>query len=335
MTNLPQLDGYRTPLVGVVAGGRGALAGPSVRLSQQVRSQLEEAGIAAVVLTDGISLSEALARERLTIMLDVTYGRYGRLETVARSAGLAFVGTGARQAEVYDKIRLKNALLAAGAHTPHHQVLDFHNQEDAWPLIRCFRGPVVVKPATADLLSEGVRWFPAADPDDPAIRSHVEELFGMDQVVLVEEYVPGTEICAGFRHAGRSVESFPALTVVKDEILFDHEVKTRQDYSFASVDLPEPVRTEVDRVGRLLAAEFLVSGYWYINAMVTDEGRVSTFDAGTTVGLSDKSYFPAAARFVGLTVRDLVHRQFVEPVLALSGQGSRSKLDDAAQEVML
>jgi D-alanine-D-alanine ligase len=329
MMKIPEEIGrcdHRAPLVGVAAGGRGALAGSSVHLAKQVWEQLDEAGIPAVALEDGASLAEALARRGLTILQDVTYGRYGRLEMIARSAGLAFVGTGARQAEVYDKVRLKTALLAGGAHTPPHQVLDFHNQADAWPLIIGFNGAVVVKPATADLLSQGVRWFPSADPDDPGLRHHVEDLFRIDQVVLVEELVPGTEICVGFRCTELGMEMFPALTVIKDDLLFDHAVKTAKNYRFAPVELPARVLDEVERVGRLLAAEFLISGYWYLNAMVTEEGQVSVFDAGTTVGLGEKSYFPMAAELRGLSVRQLVHHQFIEPVLALLGRDREAAL---------
>ncbi|MEU5464746.1 hypothetical protein AB0H06_24555 [Streptomyces althioticus] len=320
------------PLVGVAAGGRGGLAASSVRLAERVQGQIEEAGIGAVVLHEGASLAEALAQGRLTVLQDVTYGRYGRLEAVAASAGLPFLGTGARQAEVYDKVRLKTALLAGGASTPRHQVLDFHNLADAWPLIDLFDGPVVVKPATADLLSEGVRWFPAADPADAELRRHVERLFLTDQIVLLEELVAGTEVCAGFRSSDDGLEMFPVLTVVKDEVLFDHEVKTHQRYRFAPVTLSGRVLREIERVGRLLAAEFHVSGYWYVNAMVTADERVSVFDAGTTVGLGDKSYFPAAARLAGLTVRQLVHHQFVEPVLSLLQREHGSSMPSVQRE---
>jgi hypothetical protein len=63
-----------------------------------------------------------------------------------------------------------------------------------------------------------------------------------------------------------------------------------------------------------MALEFDLAGCFYVNAIVADDGAVSVFDAGATVGLTEHSYFPAAAALRGEGIDALLIRQFVEPV---------------------
>lgn len=319
--------------VGVLAGGRGVLQRSSEVVAGRVSALLESAGISATVLRYGSEqFASALAKEELCLLLDVTYGVYGRAESLATAVGLGFVGTGARQAEVYDKVRLKTFLHRSLVDTPAHVVLDAHAHPSSWSAVSLLEGSIVVKPATADLLSTGVRFFGAADPQEPELREHIEQLFALDQIVLVERYVPGLEICVGYELSRQGFDVYPPLTITKDALLFDHAVKTSKQYVFTPVDLPTAVLGRLDRLGRAMATEFHLRGCFYVNAVVTDDGDLSVFDAGATVGLTEHSYFPAAAAMRGDAVDALLVRQFVEPVQDLLRQGSATHREPAEME---
>ncbi|QUQ64981.1 hypothetical protein [Kutzneria sp. CA-103260] len=319
--------------VGVLAGGRGVLQGSSEVVAGRVKTLLESADIAAAVFQYGSEeFAAALARGDLRLLQDVTYGVYGRAESLAAAAGLGFVGTGARQAEVYDKVRLKTFLSRSRVRTPAHVVLDAHAQPSSWSAISLLAGPIVVKPATADLLSAGVRFFDAADPWQPELREHIGQLFALDQTVLVERYVPGLEICLGYEVSRRGFEMYRPLTITKEALLFDHSVKTSKRYAFTPVDVPASALRQLSRLGRTMAAEFDLTGCFYVNAIVADDGDVSVFDAGATVGLTEHSYFPAAAALRGDALDDLLVRQFVEPVEDLLRRESATQREPAEME---
>ncbi|WP_020646475.1 hypothetical protein [Amycolatopsis balhimycina] len=319
--------------VGVLAGGRGVLRSSSEVVAGRVRTLLESAGVAATVFRYGSEeFTAALDRGDMRLLQDVTYGVYGRAESLAAAAGLGFVGTGARQAEVYDKVRLKTFLSRARVGTPAHVVLDAHAHPSSWSAIKLLEGPIVVKPATADLLSAGVRFFGTADPWQPGLREHIGQLFTLDQTVLVERYVPGLEICLGYEVSRRGFEMYPALTITKEARLFDHAVKTSRRYAFTPVDVPQAALGSLGRLGWAMAAEFDLTGCFYVNAIVTDDGDVSVFDAGATVGLTEHSYFPAAAALRGDAVDDLLVRQFVQPVEDLLRRDGASHREPAEME---
>lgn len=301
--------------VGVLAGGRDVLRKSSEVLAERVSTLLELSGIAATVLRYGSEdFSAALVRRELRLLQDVTYGVYGRGEAMAAAVGLGFVGTGARQAEVYDKVRLKTFLTRAGIGTPAYVVLDAHAPRSSWSAVGLLDGPIVVKPASADMLSAGVRFFGSADPRQPELAGHIGRLFTIDQTILVERYVPGLEICLGYEVSRTGFDMYPALTITKDALLFDHTVKTSGRYAFTPVDLPTAALSRLGRLGRSMAREFDLFGCFYVNAIVTADGDLSVFDAGATVGLTEHSYFPAAAALRGDALDTLLTRQFVEPV---------------------
>ncbi|WP_328472977.1 hypothetical protein [Streptomyces sp. NBC_00448] len=304
--------------VGVLAGGRDLLRKSSETLADRVAELLESSGIEATVLLYGTEeFAAALARRKLRLLQDLTYGVYGRAEPLAAAAGLAFVGTGALEAEVYDKVRLKTFLARNGFGTPPHVVLDNHAPASSWSAIGLLEGPVVLKPATADMLSAGVRFFDSADPRRADLREHLDGLFEIDQTVLVERYVPGLEVCVGYEASSRGLDLYPPLSVAKDAVLFDHAVKMSRQYAFTPVDLRPATLDRLRSLGRAMAEEFDLAGCFYINAIITADGEPAVFDAGATVGLTEHSYFPAAAAMRGESLDALLTRQFVRPVRAL------------------
>ncbi|WP_030434526.1 hypothetical protein [Actinoplanes subtropicus] len=302
-------------VAGIVVGGRGLLEQSSIKVGERLRTVLADRRIPAAVLRLDAEFVAAVASGSLAVLIDVSQGNYGRVEPVADLAGVPFVGTGARQAEIYDKVRLKTFLRRSGWPTPDQIVLDRDLPSHAWDLLGLITGPVVMKPATADLLSQGVRLFPSPGDIDE-MRRHLRYLFRLDHTVVVELQAEGVELCVGYHADAAGLEVFTPMTIRMDGPIFDHETKVSRRYAFVPAEVSAGVADQLRRLGAALADEFALRGFFYINAIVTEDDEVTVFDAGATVGLSESSYFPVAAAGTGLTVDDLLERQFVRPACA-------------------
>lgn len=297
--------------VGVVVGGRGVLRDRSMAEGGLVRETLVEYGLEPYVLVYDSAILDRIGQLRIDLLYDATFGVYGRIQALADLTGRGIVGNPLRASEIYDKVILKEALKRHGLTTPKYVALDRYTCDTTWGLLAALKGPVVVKPASADILSFGVRHFTSVEPEKETLQDHVHELFELDEKVIVETFIEGEELCAGFSAlALYGFQMFPPMSICKQKRLFDYETKVSKEYEFVVANVSAEEAAYLARVGRTLAKEFEITDYFYINGIRDRAGILYVFDAGTTVGLGDKSFFPSAARLLGLSVKDLVIRQF-------------------------
>jgi len=297
--------------VGIVVGGRGVLQSRSKKVGRQVEEILAEYGLSTHVLAYDSALIDKIKQLDIRLLYDVTNGVYGRVNNIGDLLGLHVIGNSHAASEVYNKVTLKEMLKRLGMQTPGYIVLDRYTYNETWRLLAALSGPVVVKPGSADLLSYGVRCFESIERVEEELKVHIENLFRVDEKVIIETFVQGDELCVGYSALERyGFQMLPAMTINKRTTMFDYETKVRQEYEFIPFMLSPSETAYFTEAGRMLAKAFDIRDYFYINAIKSKSGVVNVFDAGTTVGLGQKSYFPAAAGMLGLSVKDLVFRQF-------------------------
>ena len=170
--------------------------------------------------------------------------------------------------------------------------------------------PCFVKP-NAGGSSFGVTKVKALDQLRPAIRLAMEE----SDEVMVEAFMPGTELtCGCYKVAGKEVV-FPVTEVVTHNEFFDYDAKYN-----GSVDEITPARISdelSERVQALTSAIYDILGCSgiirvdYIVTKVKDESgrerdRINMLEINTTPGMTATSFIPQQVRAAGLDIKDVL-----------------------------
>jgi len=206
-----------------------------------------------VYFAESQELPAALIKDRPDFVFNFAEGRgtsrarESRVPALLEILGIPYSGSDPFTLCVgLDKDVAKKIVSDAGVKVPQGAVFTSGNFDfDAIPIKFAF--PVVVKPAWEGS-SKGIR-------DSAVAKSHQqlrallnEALKGYDQPVIVEEYLPGTEITVGLIGNGDELSVIGAMEIVpkiKDEFfIYSLEVKrnylTRVDYN-----VPPKISTEV------------------------------------------------------------------------------------------
>ena len=170
--------------------------------------------------------------------------------------------------------------------------------------------PCFVKP-NAGGSSFGVTKVKTLDQLRPAIHLAM----GESDEVMVEAFMPGTELtCGCYKVAGKEVV-FPVTEVVTHNEFFDYDAKYN-----GSVDEITPARISVelsDRVQALTSAIYDIlgcSGIIRVDYIVTkqkddkgrEHGRINMLEINTTPGMTATSFIPQQVRAAGLDIKDVL-----------------------------
>ena len=170
--------------------------------------------------------------------------------------------------------------------------------------------PCFVKP-NAGGSSFGVSKVKTLDQLRPAIKLAMKE----SDEVMVEAFIPGTELtCGCYKVAGKEVV-FPVTEVVTHNEFFDYDAKYNGEVDeITPARIPNDLR---DRVQALTSAIYDIlgcSGIIRVDYIVTtqtdDEGkahvRINMLEINTTPGMTSTSFIPQQVRAAKLDIKDVL-----------------------------
>lgn len=170
--------------------------------------------------------------------------------------------------------------------------------------------PCFVKP-NAGGSSFGVSKVKTLDQLRPAIKLAMKE----SDEVMVEAFIPGTELtCGCYKVAGKEVV-FPVTEVVTHNEFFDYDAKYNGEVDeITPARIPNDLR---DRVQALTSAIYDIlgcSGIIRVDYIVTtqtdDEGkahmRINMLEINTTPGMTPTSFIPQQVRAAKLDIKDVL-----------------------------
>lgn len=170
--------------------------------------------------------------------------------------------------------------------------------------------PCFVKP-NAGGSSFGVSKVKTLDQLRPAIKLAMKE----SDEVMVEAFIPGTELtCGCYKVAGKEVV-FPVTEVVTHNEFFDYDAKYNGEVDeITPARIPNDLR---DRVQALTSAIYDIlgcSGIIRVDYIVTtqtdDEGkahvRINMLEINTTPGMTTTSFIPQQVRAAKLNIKDVL-----------------------------
>jgi D-alanine-D-alanine ligase len=290
-------DRYEATSIEIDRGGRWQLADSTPRLP----SAIDEPSVETLPVVANSAPAETLGH--IDVALPILHGPFGEDGTVQgllELAGIPYVGAGvAASALCMDKDLFKAVLRDRGI--PVAQNVTLRNGD---PPRHPFPYPVFVKPARLGS-SIGISKVHAEDELNAAIalaRRH-------DDKVLIEEFVPGTEVECGVLGNREPVTSVVGEIVAHAE-WYDYSAK----YEDGGMDLVIPARIseEETQLVRSLAVESFVAteceGMARIDFFVRPEGEVVVNEINTIPGFTATSVYAKLFEASGVPYPELLDR---------------------------
>ena len=318
-------DRYEAVTVEIDREGKWQLeSGESRALDRGAAGELDEGEGRTAVETLPVpteSVPAALADVDVVIpILHGPFGEDGTVQGLLELADVPYVGAGVLgSALAMDKDRFKAVMRDAQIPVTRNITLREGDEPE-----NPFGYPVFVKPARLGS-SVGISKVHSEQELAPAI----ELAFRHDEKVLVEEFVPGTEVECGVLGSNRSpIASLPGEIVSHGfdaPDWYDYSAK----YDEGGMDLIVPPRIsqeQIERVQRLAVESFVVSecdGMARVDFFVREDGEVLVNELNTIPGFTSTSVYAKLFEASGIPYSELLDR-LVE--LALERHERRARL---------
>lgn len=294
-----------------MCGGWSAEREISLKSGEAVYRALLEKGWDAVKVDVGPDVAGELRAARVDVAFIALHGKGGEdgsIQGLLEIMGIPYTGPGIlASALAMNKAATKRMLVAEGLPTPPSLTLE-QGAGDlralAGRVLREMSLPVVVKPATqgSSVGMEIVR-------GEEGLESALAGAFRYDPVVLVEKFIPGTEVTAAVLGNARPVV-LPLIEIVSAKGVYDYEAKYTPGMSDHLIPprLADGVQRRVAEIA--LAAYKLLGcrGFSRVDFIVGEDLQPYVLEVNTIPGLTEVSLFPDAARAAGISFGDLVER---------------------------
>jgi D-alanine-D-alanine ligase len=229
------------------------------------------------------------------LSLHGSFGEDGTVQGLLEVMNIPYSGCGVlASALAMDKIYSKRIFDSFKLSTPSWKAV---RKGEKLPALPSF--PVVVKPATQGS-AIGVSIVKKRADLIPALTA----AFKHDPNVLVEQFIPGTELTVGI--VGNEV--LPVIEIVPEHDFYDFESKYKPGMSRHIIP-PRLPKNVIRAVEKLAFAAFNALGcraVSRIDIIVDKKGKPWLLEANTIPGMTETSLLPDAARAAGYSFSDLV-----------------------------
>jgi D-alanine-D-alanine ligase len=247
---------------------------------------------------------------RLDVIFVAIHGQWGEdgtIQGMLELLGIPYVGSGVlASALAMDKVMAKTVLAASGIEVPRGFVVTAGelpaNADAILAQAKDIGYPLVSKPVRQGS-SVGVVMVDGPDELIPAI----EQGLALDERVMVEERLRGTELTVGVIANGAGLRALPVIEIATKAEFFDYRAK----YDPALTDEICPARitdelaTRVQEVAMAAHRALGCRDLSRTDMIATDDGRVVALEVNTIPGMTANSLLPKAARVAGIDFGEL------------------------------
>lgn len=289
--------------VAVILGGCSAEREVSLKSGRAVFNALKSAGINAFEIDyrgDITQLIDAQPFDRAFLALHGRGGEDGVIQGVLESLYIPYTGSGVMGSAIgMDKMRTKLIWQGLNLPTPRFGYVDEPNARLISQLVSLVKFPLAVKPAR-----EGSSIGVYKVTEQSQLDSAVEAALGLDQQVLLEQWIEGSEYTVGI--LGK--ETLPVIGLKTASTFYDYDAKYKSNttqYLLPSGLTPE----EEKQIASLSLQAFDAvgcSGWGRVDVMRDQNGRFWLLEVNTIPGMTDHSLVPMAAAHKGMDMSELV-----------------------------
>ncbi len=203
----------------------------------------------------------------------------------------------------FNKFVCNHYLKSLGIHVADSIRLINKRIPDANEIVDSLGLPVFVKPNDGGS-SCGTTKVKTESEIQPAIRKAFDE----GREVIVECFMPGTEVtCGCYKVKGKEVV-FPITEVVSKNEFFDFEAKYNADKvdeitpARISDELTKQIQSLTSKIYDLIGAKGIIR----VDYIILSGGDIRMLEVNTTPGMTKTSFIPQQIRAAGLDIRDVM-----------------------------
>lgn len=231
-------------------------------------------------------------------------GEDGKLQGYLDLLGMPYTTGGVLNTSLtFDKAFTKEILRSEGLHTAAHVRLKAKEQGRAEKVRKGVGYPCFVKPnrGGSSLGNSKVK-------KEEGLEAALEKAFEVDDEVLVEELIEGTEIGCGVLRLDGEITPLPLIEIISKNEFFDYEAKYLSDATeeITPARLSEGATKACQEVARRIYEEFRCRGMVRVDLFLLEDGTPSVIEVNTVPGLSDASLFPQEAEAFGLGFKEMI-----------------------------
>jgi len=295
-------DDFGFGKVAVLLGGPSAEREVSLMSGNAVVAALRERGVDAHPFDPAERDVLELKRDgfaRAFIALHGRFGEDGTVQGALETLRIPYTGSGVMaSALAMDKWRTKLVWLASGIPTPRYRVVDANAD---WMKVVAELGlPLIVKPAREGS-TIGISKVTTVDHGEMWLAYEVAARH--DKLVLVEEFVSGTELTASIVN-GRAL---PLIRIEAPQGNYDYHNKYFSDETkyFCPSGLPQPKADEIRAQAKEAFDIVGCAGWGRLDLILRGDGSFAFLEVNTSPGMTGHSLVPMAAAQAGTSFPDL------------------------------
>lgn len=235
-------------------------------------------------------------------MIHGTPGENGKLQGYFDLIGIPYTNCDVFTSSLsFNKYFTNQQMRMLGVLTPYSRLLIRGDSHDIDEIAEDVGFPCFVKPNNGGS-SLGTTRVNKKEELKPAI----EKAFEVDDQILAEEFIGGTEVTCGLIRQGKETIIFPLTEIVSKNEFFDYEAK----YTAGMADeitparIPEEVALEVKRLSNFIYNRLFCKGIVRVDFILKDNDYYF-LELNTVPGMSEASIVPQQIRAAGMKERNI------------------------------
>jgi D-alanine-D-alanine ligase len=237
--------------------------------------------------------------DRAFIALHGRFGEDGTVQGALEALGIPYTGSGVMaSALAMDKWRTKLVWLASGIPTPGYRI---GTPTTDWDGVVAELGlPLIVKPARE---GSTIGLTKVTHGGAGALQAAYALAAKHDDLVLIEEFVTGTELTVGILDD----RALPSIRIEAPQGNYDYHNKYFSDETKYFCPSGVPADKEREIAASALAAFRIVgcTGWGRLDLILKADGSFQFLEVNTSPGMTGHSLVPMAAKVAGLSFADL------------------------------
>lgn len=140
------------------------------------------------------------------------------------------------------------------------------------------------------------------------LQSAIKVAFEEGEEVIIEQFIPGTELTCGCYKTKEKEVIFPVTEVISKNEFFDFEAKYTSDKveEITPARIPDSLTRQVQETTRDIYKFVGAKGIIRIDYIVSPEGELKMLEVNTTPGMTITSFIPQQVKAAGLNISDVM-----------------------------
>lgn len=136
----------------------------------------------------------------------------------------------------------------------------------------------------------------------------LKEIYQYDNELLLEEFLPGTELTVPLMEDENGVKALPVIEIVSENEFYDFESKYAPGMSHHIIParIPDDIMSETSALAVQAYKALLCNGVARVDFILGADGKPRAVEINTIPGMTATSLVPDAAAYLGISFDDLV-----------------------------